>query len=837
MVQRRQTFSIRLAVEDGNKVKAVFVGIGKEGEQAFNKIDSGSKRASGGLGTLTKRARSLSRNIKLLGVATAAVATIGGLALLTKKSIDAASALGKSAEQMGVNVEALQEYRFVAQAAGIEQDRFDTGLKTFTKRTAEAARGTGQAKDALKEMGISLHDSNGNLRTTETLLDEVADALQNTEDPAKRLQLAFRLFDSEGAAFVKVLGSGSAALEKTRQQARDLGIVLDKDLIRDAEKAKTELEVLSKVVSANLSRALLGLAPLIADTSSLLAELAADAGNAYEKMLLIFQGDFAFENQSLRGLNQDLKNFRDEIEKIDADLKRRRALQEKGGLGAFFGGATEVDFIFHEQRRADIVEKIAATEKRISAIRAEREALEGSDTPDSLNEPDIQALLKQEQELQNLTKSLDKQLFDLTTKGAERIRVETDQLVEQIKTLKDIASEDEIAGLIKQAREVESLQLAEFTEKKAQADEKAREAAERRTKAEKLKADTIKKANQSIVEGLNNEIAALGKSERQNFIDQATRRLSAEATETQRIEVERLASALFDEREAVEAVRKEHEREAQIIENIVNLTDEQTDAQARYNKEIEELNRLRKEEKITAQQLAVAEEDARRRMLAASRRWIDGVERALRDYSDQATDSARQAEDVTLNFLRNAEDAFTEFAQTGKFEFRDLLNSIVADINRALVQQNITGPLAQGLNSIIGSIDFGSLFGSAKGNVFSGGAPVQAFARGGVVNKPTTFPMTNGIGLMGEAGPEAILPLRRLPSGKLGVESAGNSQPMFTVNVDARGSTDPSATAAQVEQAVDRALSARVPGIIRASSTTAKAEVIDAFQRRGGRFD
>ncbi len=97
--------------------------------------------------------------------------------------------------------------------------------------------------------------------------------------------------------------------------------------------------------------------------------------------------------------------------------------------------------------------------------------------------------------------------------------------------------------------------------------------------------------------------------------------------------------------------------------------------------------------------------------------------------------------------------------------------------------------------------------------------------------------MANGTGLMGEAGPEAIMPLRRLPSGRLGVESAGGGGSSYNVNVDARGSSDPAATAKQVEIAVDRALSARIPGIVRTSTAAAKTQVIDTWQRRGGRFD
>jgi len=80
----------------------------------------------------------------------------------------------------------------------------------------------------------------------------------------------------------------------------------------------------------------------------------------------------------------------------------------------------------------------------------------------------------------------------------------------------------------------------------------------------------------------------------------------------------------------------------------------------------------------------------------------------------------------------------------------------------------------------------GSLFPSAKGNVFAQNKIVP-FAYGGVVNKPTLFPMANGMGLMGEAGPEAIMPLRRGPGGRLGVESSGGVGNVV-VNVDASGS-------------------------------------------------
>ncbi|MEL6477584.1 MAG: phage tail tape measure protein [Pseudomonadota bacterium] len=86
------------------------------------------------------------------------------------------------------------------------------------------------------------------------------------------------------------------------------------------------------------------------------------------------------------------------------------------------------------------------------------------------------------------------------------------------------------------------------------------------------------------------------------------------------------------------------------------------------------------------------------------------------------------------------------------------------------VQNAIGGGLASLTGSLTSSLT-GAL-GFAKGGAFSSGN-VRAFASGGIVSGPTLFPMRNGTGLMGEAGPEAIMPLRRGPDGRLGVAAAG----------------------------------------------------------------
>lgn len=91
------------------------------------------------------------------------------------------------------------------------------------------------------------------------------------------------------------------------------------------------------------------------------------------------------------------------------------------------------------------------------------------------------------------------------------------------------------------------------------------------------------------------------------------------------------------------------------------------------------------------------------------------------------------------------------------------------------VQNALGGAIAQGLNSFLGG-----MLPFAKGGAFVQGR-VMPFAKGGVVAGATAFPMRGATGLMGEAGPEAIMPLARGPDGRLGVQASGGAQPVTVV--------------------------------------------------------
>jgi len=154
--------------------------------------------------------------------------------------------------------------------------------------------------------------------------------------------------------------------------------------------------------------------------------------------------------------------------------------------------------------------------------------------------------------------------------------------------------------------------------------------------------------------------------------------------------------------------------------------------------------------------------------------------KGLKEVFESAMDVKTAIGDVAVQAVSGLGDVFADFVVTGKANFAEFTRSVLSDLARIFARAALfkTLSLIPGVGSFLGFADGGVL---AKNKIVP-------FASGGVVNKPTIFPMANGMGLMGEAGPEAIMPLRRGANGKLGVESSGGASNV-TVNVDASGSS------------------------------------------------
>lgn len=177
---------------------------------------------------------------------------------------------------------------------------------------------------------------------------------------------------------------------------------------------------------------------------------------------------------------------------------------------------------------------------------------------------------------------------------------------------------------------------------------------------------------------------------------------------------------------------------------------------------------------------------------------------------EEAAQKQKEMQDFISQSFESGFMSIIDGTQSVKDAFRSMARDIIAELYRVLVVKKL-------VSAATGYLGF------ADGGVFQGGSQVQAFADGGVVGGPTFFPMSGGkTGLMGEAGPEAIMPLKRGKDGKLGVEAQGGGS--ITVNQTINVSTG-------VQQTVRTEIKSLMPQI----AESAKAAVADA-KRRGGSY-
>lgn len=209
---------------------------------------------------------------------------------------------------------------------------------------------------------------------------------------------------------------------------------------------------------------------------------------------------------------------------------------------------------------------------------------------------------------------------------------------------------------------------------------------------------------------------------------------------------------------------------------------------------------------IKKQYLETLEQD-NRKLTEAEQARIDAIlksEEALK----KATEAEQRREAIQQTISSNIENALmavVDGTQSVEDAFKSMLRNILLEIYRTMIAQ----PIAQGITSFLGF---------ANGGAFSGGNVVP-FASGGVVGGPTFFPMSGGkTGLMGEAGPEAIMPLKRGSDGKLGVEGGGNVTVQQTFNFAANG-----------DESVKRIIAEAAPKI----ANLTQKQILDS-RRRGG---
>ena len=339
------------------------------------------------------------------------------------------------------------------------------------------------------------------------------------------------------------------------------------------------------------------------------------------------------------------------------------------------------------------------------------------------------------------------------------------------------------------------------------------------------------------------KIGAAKIGEGQQLIDQLKERLisTENLTEVEKLEAqfanERYSKASAGERDIALGIASQIDARKELMTQldaelamVKNLTAEYSAQDSRLKSLISGTDRGQQTQKMMDE--ALAESALRDGKIDTT--TYDQIIEKLGEVKDTGKDTFKELQDAIDGWGRQSAEAIAEFCISGKLSFSDMTQSIVKDMMTMMIKKSITAPLAEGLSGVFGSL-FGGLFGggaassagflgngitlNANGGVFD--SPSLSAYSGQIVSQPTMFAFAKGAGLMGEAGPEAILPLSRGSDGKLGVKCGGSGDVQVNITINSTDGSDQSNSKGDAKDGWTQ-FAQRIKGMILDEMTTQK---------------
>lgn len=237
-----------------SKIGDLYVMIGAD----TSSLRRGVRQAEKSIDRMRNRMRSASLAAAKFGGAIAAA----GLAIstaLVARSFQTVDALAKVSDRLGIATEQLAGLRRAAELSGVSANTLDMALQRMTRRVAEAAQGSGEAQDAIKELGLSAVELAK--MTPDEQIRTFSDALAGVESQSDKVRIAFKLFDSEGVALLNTLAMGSDEINRVTQESLALGTALSRVDAAQIERANDAMSGIREVITGAANRIAVHLAP------------------------------------------------------------------------------------------------------------------------------------------------------------------------------------------------------------------------------------------------------------------------------------------------------------------------------------------------------------------------------------------------------------------------------------------------------------------------------------------------------------------------------------------------------------------------------------------------
>lgn len=219
-------------------------------------LEKGLAAATANLTQFAKRAGT--------AVAIAGIGAAAGLIALTKAAIDNADELGKASQKMGMTVEALSRLQYAAKLSGVELGGLQTGMNALARQMAANS-------DAFGQLGVSITNSDGTLRSSVAVLGDVADRFAGMEDGATKTALALAIFGRAGADMIPMLNAGSAGLADMARESDNVGNTISGNTAKAAERFNDTISKIEATLGGVINKIMVAALPALQSLANTLA--------------------------------------------------------------------------------------------------------------------------------------------------------------------------------------------------------------------------------------------------------------------------------------------------------------------------------------------------------------------------------------------------------------------------------------------------------------------------------------------------------------------------------------------------------------------------------------
>jgi len=230
---------------------------------------NGVKQAQGTLAGLSNSLKGLA-----IGAAGAAAGALAGLSIAISRSLTRMDDLGKAAQKIGIPVDELSKLEYAAKLSDVSLDSLTTTLARFSRQLSEiSAGGENDAGAALRAIGVSATDAQGQLRPTAAIIEDVAEQFATMRDGANKTAIAIALFGRSGADMIPLLNGGREAIRGAGEELQRLGGVVTPEAAKQAEDFNDNLTRLQTAFDGLIQEAIGPIIPKLVELTEKLIEL------------------------------------------------------------------------------------------------------------------------------------------------------------------------------------------------------------------------------------------------------------------------------------------------------------------------------------------------------------------------------------------------------------------------------------------------------------------------------------------------------------------------------------------------------------------------------------